>query len=382
MRVSETLEHLILCSLIQGYADIKTVQRDELTRQGQFVYDGLHRLMKNKKPPFNAKTVLSAAVDIAGGDADELRPFIAKCLDSRGGGSAQEILNAVHEKQALVKIVNMASNQMARGEFNRQQFMELVTTAGAQGKGLSPASDDFEGDSVHTMPEGLPLPDLPLIQKATHGLFGVWALSGDSGVGKSTLTMMFAIQAGRHRPVLFYDYENGQAVLKAHLYQAFDGDNKKIRAATRRLYFRDSIYSLDADLVRLAEPCFIVVDSLQKIAVRGSDDKRAGIEKWVHRLEALKLLGHCVLMVSEKNRSHYGRTGQAGYKESGEIEYTVDVGMELLEDKERRGVVAVSLNKNRNWEVKDYICSLTRHNNWWFREINRDRKDRRPRERT
>ena len=54
MRVSETLEQLVLCSVIQGYADIKTVQRDELTRQGQFVYDGLNRLMKNKKAPFNA----------------------------------------------------------------------------------------------------------------------------------------------------------------------------------------------------------------------------------------------------------------------------------------------------------------------------------------
>jgi hypothetical protein len=83
----------------------------------------------------------------------------------------------------------------------------------------------------------------------------------------------------------------------------------------------------------------------------------------------MKLLGHCVLLVSEKNRAFYGKTGQAGYKESGEIEYTADVGVELLEVKGTNGaVVELSLNKNRNWPQKGYITTLSRVNDWWFTE--------------
>ena len=371
MRLSEPLEYLILCAVIQGHADLKSVKREELSRSGQFVYDGISRLVKRKKPPYTATTVLSAAVEVGGGDHDTLRPFVQRVFDSRGDESAEELLNAVHEKQMLLELVNMASTQMGGSGFNRQAFLEKLSSSEQRMNKLSPVSESFIGKEKYTMPEGIPLTDLPRIQQATHGIFGVWALSGDSGVGKSTLTLELAIQAARHRPVLFYDYENGQPVLKAHLYAAFDGNNRKIRDATQQIYFRDTIYSLDSDLSHIRKPCLIVVDSLQKIAVRGSDDKRAGIEKWIHRLEALKLQGHCILMVSEKNRSHYGRTGQAGYKESGEIEYTVDVGMELLEDKDAKGVVEVHLNKNRNWPNTGYITTLTRHNNWWFKEHTR-----------
>ncbi len=366
MMLSDNLEHLILCAVINGYTDMKMVRKEELSRQGQFVYDGLVKLCKKRRPPFAANTVLAAATDLAGGDPDILRPFIHKIMDAGGSGEAEDVLNAVREKKTLLEIVNLASEQMSGGGLNRQAFLEKLS--GSKHDSLKTVSSFFEGKERYEMPEGVPLPDLPKLNAATHGLFGVWALSGDSGVGKSTLTMEIAVQVGRRRPVLFYDYENGQPVLLSHLSQAFQYNNKKIREVTKQIYFRDGIHTLDADLASLGKPCLIVVDSLQKIAVRGSDDKRAGIEKWIHRLEAMKILGHCVLMVSEKNRAFYGRTGQAGYKESGEIEYTVDVGLELMEVKGTNGVVEVSLNKNRNWPNKGYISTMTRRNCWWFVE--------------
>lgn len=371
MLLSEPLEHLVLCSVINGLADFKSVKREELSRQGQFVYDGLKKLLKNKRPPFSKAIILSAAVDVAGGETETVRPFLTRVLDSRGDGSAEDILRAVHEKKTLLELVNMASLQMASGEFNSHAFVEKLQSAQQTGRRLVSVASAFQGATRHEMPEGIPLPDLPALYKATHGLFGVWALSGDSGVGKSTLTLQLALMAAKRRPVLFYDYENGQSVLHAHLDEVFGGNNRKIREATERLYFRDSVYSLDADLTELRTPCFIVVDSLQKIAVRGTDDKRAGLEKWIHRLEALKLLGHCILMVSEKNRSHYGRTGQAGYKESGDIEYTVDVGVELLADKDTNELIEVSINKNRNWPKKGYITTMTRSRSWMFVESKR-----------
>lgn len=371
MKLSESLEHLILCAVIKGHTNIKTVKRDELSRSGQFVYDGLYRLTKTKQAPFTAHTVLSAASDVAGGDSDLLRPFIAKVLDCGSGREAEDLLTAVREKQTLVDLVNLASEQMGSG-LNRQAFLEKLQHG--KSNTLKTASSFFQGSVRYKMPEGIPLTDLPRLQAATHGMYGIWALSGDSGVGKSTLTMELAVQVGRKLPVLFYDYENGQPVLLAHLSKAFNYNNKQIRKATEQIYFRDSIYTLDSDLSSIGKPCLIVVDSLQKIAVRGQDDRRSGIEKWVHRLEALKLLGHCVLMVSEKNRAFYGRTGQAGYKESGEIEYTVDVGVELLEVKDARGVVELSLNKNRNWPNTGYITTMTRTNDWWWTETGRSHR--------
>lgn len=371
MKISENLESLVLCAVIRGYADIKTVNRTELSRQGQFIYDGVSRLLKNKRPPFVSTTVLTAASDLAGGDPDILRPYIAKIMDIGGSHEAEDILEAVHDKQLLLELVNTVSSQMSTG-FNRQELIEKLGTS--KGRGLKAVSSYFQGKERYAMPEGVPLSDLPRLNKATHGFYGVWALSGDSGVGKSTLTMELAVQVGKHLPVLFYDYENGQAVLLAHLSRAFQGDNKQIRLLTKQVYFRDGIHTLDADLTSIGKPCLIVVDSLQKIVVRGGDDKRAGIEKWVHRLEAMKLLGHCVLMVSEKNRAFYGRTGQAGYKESGEIEYTVDVGLELSEVKGSQGIVEVSLNKNRNWPDKGYISTMSRRNDWWFAESGSNRR--------
>jgi hypothetical protein len=368
-QLSDTLEALILSALINGHLALTTVRRNELSRTGQFVFDGLSRLGKSKQPPYSAKTVLSAASDIAGGDPDVLRPYIQQSLDAGDGKSAETILAAVHDKQTLLDLVNLAGAQMATGGLDRQAFLtKLGPVKTVAHTTLQPVSAHFAGNRRHTMPEGVPLLDLPRLQSATHGLYGVWALSGDSGVGKSTLTLELAVQVGRSRPVLFYDYENGQPVLLSHLSQAFNNDNKKIRHATSQLYFREGIHTLDSDLAILGQPCLVVVDSIQKIAVRGGEDKRAGLEKWVHHLETLKFQGHCVLMVSEKSRAFYGRTGQAGYKESGEIEYTVDVGLELLEVKGSNGVVEVSLNKNRNWPHKGFITTMSRVNNWWFKE--------------
>jgi hypothetical protein len=371
LKISESLESLILCAVIRGYTDIKVVNRTELSRQGQFIFDGVSRLVKKKRPPFSATAVLTAASDLAGGDPDILRPYIAKIMDIGGSREAEDILEAVHDKQVLLELVNTVSGQMTTG-FNRQALMEKLGTS--QGNTLKAVASYFQGKERYLMPEGVPLPDLPCLNKATHGFYGVWALSGDSGVGKSTLTLELAVQVGKHRPVLFYDYENGQAVLLAHLSRAFQGNNKVIRTLTKQIYFRDGIHTLDQDLTSIGKSCLIVVDSLQKIVVRG-DEKRAGIEKWVHRLEAMKLLGHCVLMVSEKNRAFYGRTGQAGYKESGEIEYTVDCGLELSEVKGSNGtIVETSLNKNRNWPNKGYVATMTRVNDWWFQETGSPRR--------
>ena len=363
MIFSGTLEELSLGALAHGYLDPKMLKKEELSKLGQQVHAGILRLLKRNKPPFSMKAVLVASTDVAGGDPDTLRPFLTRIYEA-SSKDAELLLSSLREKQTLSDIINLATIQLAKGDFSPQAFMSKLDAAKKQCD-FEPVSKFFVGNEEYEMPEGVSL-DLRQLQRATHGVYGFWVASGDAGAGKTTLALELATMVQRERPVLYYDYENGVPVLLAHLEAAFDGNRKALRAATKNLYFRDSVYTLDSDLASIGKPCFIVVDSVQKIGVRG-DDRRAGIDKWVHHLESLKRQGHCVLGISEKNRSFYGRTGLGGLKETGELEYAADLVMELI-PVEGSAVVEVHISKNRNWPNLGYIVTLVRENSWWFVE--------------
>lgn len=365
MILSGNLEELSLCALVNGHLDPKLVRKDELSRQGQQVLDGVLKLLKHNRPPFSMKSVMVAATDVAGGDPDVLRPYLAKIYDTTDKGTdANGLLASIREKQTLTDIINIASTQLAKSAFNRQQFLSKLDSVTA-GEAFQPVASYFQTDEKYEMPEGSTI-SLKQLQRASHGVYGFWVMSGDAGAGKTTLALELATMVQQERPVLYYDYENGVPVLLAHLEAAFEGDRKRLRQATKQLYFRDSVYTLDADLAVFNQPCFIVVDSVQKINVKG-DDRRSGIDKWVHHLEGLKKQGHSVLGISEKNRSFYGRTGLGGLKETGELEYAADLVMELI-PVEGSAVVEVHFSKNRNWPNLGYITTLVRENSWWFIE--------------
>lgn len=364
--LSASLEHCLLNAAMNGHLDLKRIKKEELSRTGQFVLAGLVRLAKKGSPPFKPKVVFVAATDVAGGDPDVIRPFLSKVLDAAAGEEAQTLLKAIHDRRLLVDLVNLATDQLSSGEFQPQSFMELLGKSETRTL-LESSSEDFKEGKVHTLPEGVPLPFLPKINTATHGLGGMWALSGNAGSGKSTLALELAVMVQKHRPVLYYDLENGKAVQHARLYQAFNGNSKQLMAATKQLYFRELPGTLEADLSLIRKPCLIILDSIQKVPVRG-DDKRTGLDAWVHKLELLKQHGHSVLLLSEKSRAFYDKVGQAGYKETGEIEYAVDVGAELLPVKDSDNVVEFHLNKNRHYGKTGYITTLIRKNNWWFQE--------------
>ena len=184
-------------------------------------------------------------------------------------------------------------------------------------------------------------------------------------MGKTTLALQIAVSVGLNEPVLYYDFENGSDVLLYHLAQVFRGNIGKIRKALQRVYFRESIRTLESDLAAVGSPALIIIDSVQKLPT-SVDNRRTSLDRWVHRLEALKKRGYQVLLISEKGRAEYNTATIKGFKETGEIEYSADMGMQLLESDNDR--IEVHIVKNRHKKERGYLCDLTRQNDWWFQE--------------
>jgi len=205
------------------------------------------------------------------------------------------------------------------------------------------------------------------IQVAAHsGMF--LAGEGMTPTHNSTLSWQLSVEAGQHMPVLYYDFENGFPVLMSRIRTVYDDDLDKVRRATRQIYYRPTINTLDSDLSRVPPPAFIVVDSVQKLPV--SDRfQREGLDRWVHRLEAVKKSGYNMLMVSEVPKSYYGaRDASIGAnKASGEIEFSADTGFHLLKHPDG---VELHVVANRHGPYVGRVSVLRRtHGGWWFEEV-------------
>jgi KaiC/GvpD/RAD55 family RecA-like ATPase len=220
-------------------------------------------------------------------------------------------------------------------------------------------------------PAGIGIDSLRLITRATGGLYGLWAIAGEPGVGKTALSWQIALDVGQKLPVIYYDHENGFEVLMDRTKKLTGGNLDRAKELTRMVYHRDSIRSLDSDLGVIAPPAVLVVDPVQKLP--GSlEFKRASIDRWVHKLEHLKKRGYHVIMISEVPRSQYGQDAYIGaFKESGEVEYSADTAIQLLPGREG-GSVEVHIVKNRHRPMKGFAALLSRVNDWRFRELGQD----------
>lgn len=80
----------------------------------------------------------------------------------------------------------------------------------------------------------------------------------------------------------------------------------------------------------------VIIDSLQKLPVELSRDRRSGIDGWLRMLETLKSeLDLAILMVSELKRPSGGKAYEptgTSFKETGDIEYTADLALLLVND--------------------------------------------------
>lgn len=362
--LSADLEKALLYGILRGLVSLDSVDGSELSKFGSLVHRAAAGLSSGGGS-VSPETVLLYATDVLGASKDAVKAYLHSIQTENVGKDAPTILQAVRDKQTLVELINEAGAQLQKGTLDVALLGGLLTSDDRTHRNLESVAERVK-DGLPDPPAGLSLASLPVLSTATRGLIGMWAIAGEPGVGKSTLAWQLGLDIGRHTPVLYYDFENGFAVLMDRTRELFKGNLDKIKAATSKLFVRDSIRTLDTDLACVSAPALVVVDSIQKLPSAG-DNRRQGLDRWVHRLEALKKRGYYVLLVSEVARSQYQQEAYIGsFKETGEIEYSADAGIQLLPISE--GVVELNIVKNRHAPHKGMVCTIERKNGWWWRE--------------
>ncbi len=363
-QLGEDLERAVVHALLLGKASLDCVRPEELSKSGRAVLDALRNLTHP-----TPEAVLLHCSEVQGYPKEVIKDYLAAVSLLGARVDVAEILQQVHAKQTLVELINEASTQLSRGVLDLGAFSPILTGGtNAVGNRLVSVSEAVKNGLPAPL-AGLPLKSLPNLSRTGGGFIGMWAVAGEPGVGKSVLAMQISLDLGSRIPVLYYDYENGFDATMDRIREVFHGDLERIRAATARLYYRDSVRSLESDLSLVAPPALIVVDSVQKLPVN-MQYARMGLDRWVHRFEALKKRGYNVLLVSEVGRAHYNSEASlASFKESGEIEYSADLGFQLLPNSE--DIAEVHIVKNRHRPRKGMVGLLQRRG-WLWKELGQD----------
>lgn len=349
--ISEELEHGLVSGVVRGLVPLETVPCGSLSKNGQAVCTAVEFLRsKGAKSPYAKNSVLAAAADAAGADKVILRPYLEAAMKVAGGDAdVLGILQKVHEQNALVAVMEAASKQLADRSFDPVALKKALNRAGSYK--LVPASALIKDGKFPDIPTGYTIPSLPMLTRASGGVMGVWAIGGKAKMGKSTLGLQVALDMPV--PVLYYDMENGEEVMMHRIGKIYDGDVEKAKRRLDTFYIKRRIQTLDMDLLQQPAPAVIVIDSIQKLPTK-ADQRRNGIDGWLAKFEALKEDGYTTILISEVN-------GFGGYKETGEIEYTVDFGMQLR----RYGTdIVASVVANRHRAHYGDLCVIERVNDW------------------
>ena len=360
VRLSEDLEHAVVQAIIRGVVAPDAVEPEELSKTARAVVGGIRSLTA----PYAPEAVVLAATEIYGVAKETVASYLKQVSTHYAGADAGEILSAVRDRQLLVEVINEATSQL-QGHIDVGLLGGLLAQAPG-GTSLSSVAERIK-QGFPDPPQGVVLDSLPTLSNHVGGVYGVVALAGEPKVGKSTLAWQVGLDVARKMPVIHYDFENGFAVLMNRTRKMYNGDLERARSATSNLYVRDSIRSLDADLARVPAPAVVVVDPIQKLP-SSIQYKRAGLDRWIHRLEELKKRGYHILMVSEIGRAHYGDEAHIGaYKETGEIEYSADTGLQLIPTG-ANDQVEVHVVANRHHPHKGLSCVLQRKRAWIWKE--------------
>lgn len=356
--LSPELERSLLAGIIWGAVPPESLDPRELSVPGQHIHALVRDLLlAGNQPPLSLPAILLGLTDAYGmnrASAQALLESIQAALPSAEG--AEVAVRKLREKHILLSVANTAMAQLQKGEFDVERLVSAVTGFGTT-KPPVPLAEEIRG-GLPEPPRRLFLRTLPtLSERLDGGLVGLTVLAGEPSVGKSRLAWQVALDVNTQgTPVVYYDLDNGLSTLMGRTRVIFDDDHQRIIEATRKLYLRDSIRTLDSDLVYITAPALVVVDIFQALPV-SQEFERQGLAHWIHRLAALRRRGYHVLIVSEVSRAFYGTVGLGSFKGSGEIEYTADLGLQMVPAGDRGATISVV--KNRHSPVRGELITLT-----------------------
>lgn len=366
LRLSEDLERAVLCAILSGRADVNVVRPAELSSTGKAVWKAAVSL---EKPTVSG--VLLHLTEVQGLDKSSASDYLASVQRLGGEENAADVLQAVRDKQLLIGMIDAAQEMLSssRGAIDLGTLAEYLERDPVSGAHASDSIAERIKDGLPDPPVGLRLRSLPKLYEFTGGLYGSWVIGGEPKLGKTGVAWQVTLDASTTNgiPAIYYDLENSFGVMMDHTRRIYKGDLARIREATSRIYYRDSIRSLENDLRRIPAPALIVVDHIQRLPAN-VEFRKAGLDRWIHRLDGLKKRGYTVLMISEIGRANYNSDAYIGsFKESGEIEYAAETGIQLL-----RGAgdcVEVHIVANRHRPYRGLASMLVRYNDWAFKEL-------------
>lgn len=357
IKLSEGLEKAILHGVVKGLVAPSVVTKEELSALGGKVLVAIYDLYESGvAAPYPLRSLLLSITDVAGVPVAEATEYLRGVAAAEVGGEAALILQKVRDKQLLIDIINEAALQLQRGALDAGSFLALTHNTSFSNT-LESVSERVK-DGLPEPPQSFEVRSLPTFQKKAGGIIGVTALAGGPDLGKSTFAWQVALDVARTYPVIYYDFENGFPALMDRTREIFKGNLDAIRKHTEKVYVRESIRTLESDLSAIVPPALIVVDSIQKIPT-SVEYRRMSLDKWIHRLESLKKRGYYVLLISEIGRGSYDRGPSIGaFKETGEIEYSADLGLQIVQG--HRDTVELHIVKNRHRPYKGFVTGLTR----------------------
>ena len=218
---------------------------------------------------------------------------------------------------------------------------------------------------------------IPVIDRTLLGLGGITTIQGAPGVNKSTL----ALQIVHHNlklgnPALVLDRENGlnrfrarlicqaeriamadlltcsKEQLRGHVQQITD---YPLYVACNPIRDRDHVKELlqEIQAAHPGKPMLLMVDSIQKMPLpKGAGDKKILVYSWMEAFDQLKLDFEgklTTLIVSEKKRGSYETAALDGGKESGSLEYTGELVLDLRASRSGSEIIC-EVVKNRDGE--------------------------------
>jgi len=245
VELPEELEMQLLRAVSDGLILPTALSRKELSKHGKLALKVVDQMLDTGGTiPLDSSAITVAARALYGVESEEWSDYMSKLSKLSLNGTGGAIVKLVQDKQMIASLMNEGSKQSHDGKLDLSRFQTILENAAA----TMLSSEETPGlESIATLltegwlevPYGIPIRSLKEISDVSRGLFGIWCIAGEPGLGKSTLAWQIALDIGREIPVLYYDLDGtGQAWFLDRLRQIFKGDLDKCKERTKSIHLK------------------------------------------------------------------------------------------------------------------------------------------------